>query len=73
MDVKKLQRAVIKLTGVFPEEMDLLKEWFAELHKDAEQGAKFHKEPTVIFRFIGRYSVIDDILEYLNNPEGKKK
>jgi len=72
-EVKKLERAIIKLSGVFPEEMDIVKGWLQEVRKDAIAGAVGHKEESVSMRFLGRYSAVDDILNYLEEAIRIKK
>ena len=65
MDEIKLQRALIKLNGIFPDEMKLVKEWLESYKEDAIKGALGHRETDMALRFLGRYSAVNDILNYM--------
>jgi hypothetical protein len=65
MDEVKLQRAIITLSGVFPAEISLVKEWLESYKTDAIRGALAHKEDSMTMRFLGRYSAVEDILNYM--------
>lgn len=72
MDEVKLQRALIKLNGVFPEEMTLVKEWLESYKADAIKGALGHREDSMTMRFLGRYSAIEDLLNYIEKAVTRK-
>jgi hypothetical protein len=72
MDEVRLQRAIITLSGVFPDEISLVKEWLESYKADAIRGALAHKEDSMTMRFLGRYSAVEDILNYMDKAVNKK-
>ena len=73
MDEVKLKRAIIKLTGIFPEEMELVREWLKEVQIDAIRGAAGHKEDGMALRFLGRYTALEDVLNYMAKALGRQQ